>query len=450
MLVAILFGVIVVLVTVCLLLVLYRNKAISERDEAYAECDDLNSLVEEIGAKDAAAVLKKIRELEKEQSGVELELLKLKEANEKIELSLEEKKKEMIVIDEDLLLESFALYRPQFHFQTSEEYKERLVHIRDKAKQMIRNKSAATGSQNWTVNNSKKEGNKMVNNMIKLLLRAFNNECDYCVDRVKFNNIESHKNRIEKSFEMINKLGTVMEVKISNDYKNLKIEELSLAYEYQQKKQEEKEEQKQIRAEIREQQKLEKEIKEAKEKIAKERKHFNQALTELNSKLEGAVNEDEKKLLAEKIAELQGQCDALDNEEKLVDYRLQNAKAGYVYVISNVGSFGDGVYKIGMTRRLEPMERVNELGDASVPFTFDVHSLIFSDNAPELEAKLHEHFYDNRVNKINNRKEFYRASINEIEKVIKANYSKVVDFVKEAPAEQYREGLMLQKQLGGN
>ena len=127
----------------------------------------------------------------------------------------------------------------------------------------------------------------------------------------------------------------------------------------------------------------------------------------------------------------------------MVDYREQNAKAGYVYIISNIGAFGENLFKIGMTRRLEPLERIDELGDASVPFSFDVHALIFSDNAPSLEAKIHEHFYKDRVNKLNNRKEFFRANINDIEKVVKEHYDNIVDIIKEAPAEQYRESLRM-------
>ena len=146
--------------------------------------------------------------------------------------------------------------------------------------------------------------------------------------------------------------------------------------------------------------------------------------------------------LNDKYAELQGKLAELDGEEQLVDYREKNAKAGYVYIISNIGSFGENVYKIGMTRRLEPMDRIDELGDASVPFVFDVHALIFSDNAPELEAKLHEHFYESRINKLNDRKEFFHADINEIEKVVKENYDKAIEILKEAPAEQYRESLL--------
>lgn len=143
------------------------------------------------------------------------------------------------------------------------------------------------------------------------------------------------------------------------------------------------------------------------------------------------------------LPQVNQQMQALDTEEKVIDYREQNAKAGYVYIISNVGSFGDGVYKIGMTRRLEPMDRVDELGDASVPFTFDVHALIFSEDAPALESKLHQHFSKNRINKLNNRKEFFKADIQEIESVIRKHYDKVVDLIKDAPAEQYRESLRI-------
>jgi hypothetical protein len=155
------------------------------------------------------------------------------------------------------------------------------------------------------------------------------------------------------------------------------------------------------------------------------------------------VDEKERVDLQARIEEVQASKDELDREEKVIDYREQNAKAGYVYVISNVGAFGEGIYKIGMTRRLDPMERVDELGDASVPFWFDVHALVFSENAPALEAKLHERFAAGRLNKVNGRKEFFRADIKEIEVVIRANYDSVVEVVHDAPAEQYRESLRM-------
>jgi hypothetical protein len=371
------------------------------------------------------------------------ELQKLTNAKKSLENEIKQKHNEILVLDENILLESFALYTPKFKFLTSDEYKQKLDLIRGKQKELIKSEGAVTANKAWEVNGSASEGKKIVADMKKLLLRSFNNECDYCVDNVKFNNIETNEKRIEKSYEQCNKLGRMMNIAISEKYKKMKYEELYLAYEYQTKKQEEKEAAKRAREELREQQKIEREIREAREKIAKEKKHFTAAIKEFEEKLKNAIDEKELALITKNLEEAKAQYTELEKDEKVVDYREQNAKAGYVYIISNIGAFGENIYKIGMTRRLEPMERIDELGDASVPFSFDVHAMIFSDNAPALEAKLHEHFYNSRVNKINDRKEFYRADINEIENVLKENYNKVADVVKKAPAEQYRESLLL-------
>ncbi|HOX10813.1 MAG TPA: DUF4041 domain-containing protein [Candidatus Moranbacteria bacterium] len=407
------------------------------------ENEKLQSLITQMGAGDAIAIQRKIDELAKDKDSLIANNEQLKKEQENLTSSIDEKKSQIIVLEEELMLEDFALYKPKFNFTSSDEYKKRLEIIRDKQKQLIKSGIAANGNQNWTVNNNRTQGKKMVNDMIKLVLRSFNNECDYCVDNVKFNNIERSVKRIEQSYESLNKIGAIMQVSISYDYKDCKLEELYLAYEYQQKKQEEREEQKKIREELREQQKLEQEIKEAREKIAKEKKHFSTALKGLEERYKNVIDEVEKKIIQERMREIREQLGELEKEEKVIDYREQNAKAGYVYIISNIGAFGEGVYKIGMTRRLEPTDRIDELGDASVPFTFDIHAMIFSDNAPELEAKIHQHFYNNRINKLNNRKEFFRADINEIEKVVKENYDKVIDMVKNAPAEQYRESLLI-------
>lgn len=178
----------------------------------------------------------------------------------------------------------------------------------------------------------------------------------------------------------------------------------------------------------------------------KDRRHFQRALSDAQAKLASA-SDVEKELYQEKINELTQQLDKLDKDEKAIDYREKNAKAGYVYIISNIGAFGDGVYKIGMTRRLEPEERIDELSGAAVPFNFDIHAMIFSDNAPDLEAKLHKHFEKDRVNKINGRKEFYRTNIDEIEKVVKANYDKTIEINKVPEAEQYRESQQIEKAM---
>ena len=404
---------------------------------------DIQVAAKECGAMDLVEI-KKI--IEHENCKLESARSQTKSAEQDL-LLLHQRKAELqaqiLAFEETILLETFALYEPKFKLNTSHEYKSRLDFTRQQQKSMIKNGLAATGSTDWQVNGSKAEGRKLVNDMIKLVLRSFNNESDYCVDNVKFDNIELGEKRIKKSFEACNRLGRIMSVQLSNEYLGLKLDELRLAHEFQIKKQEEKKEAKRVREELREQQKLEQEIRSAREKIAKERKHFTAALRDLNIRLEKADSEQDRNLLQKKIAEIEARRSALDDEEKTIDYREQNAKAGYVYVISNIGAFGEGVYKIGMTRRLEPMDRVDELGDASVPFWFDVHAMVFSDNAPALEARLHERFSTGRLNKINGRKEFFRAEISEIEQVIRENYDAAVEVIHEAPAEQYRESLRM-------
>lgn len=417
---------------------LERQRA--ELQEGYAQ---MQALATKCGAMDVLAVQ---RLVENEKEGLESVRLQIKSAQQAVGILRKQESElrgQILVFEERLLLESFALYEPKFKLNASYEYKTRLDSVRERQKAMIKNAEAASGNTGWEVNGSKAEGRKLVNDMIKLVLRSFNNECDYCVDNVKFDNIELGAKRIRQSFEACNRLGRVMTVRLADGYLNLKLDELRLAHEYQVKKQEEKEEAKRIREELREQQKLEQEIRAAREKISKERKHFAAALRDLNLRLEKVSNEEERSLVLAKIAEIEAGKAALDNEEKVIDYREQNAKAGYVYVISNIGAFGEGVYKIGMTRRLDPVERVDELGDASVPFWFDVHAMVFSDNAPALEAKLHERFAAGRLNKVNGRKEFFRADIAEIEAVIRANYDAVVEVTHEAPAEQYRESLRM-------
>lgn len=413
---------------------------LAELQERYAQ---MQALAKKYGAME---VLEIQRHIEQENANLAAVRLAIQSAERDVAAlahQTSELRGQVLVFEETLLLESFALYEPKFKLNASHEYKTRLDGVRERQKAMIKNGEAATGNMGWEVNGSKAEGRKLVNDMLKLVIRSFNNEADYCVDNVKFDNIQLGEKRICQSFDACNRLGRVMTVRLSEGYLNLKLDELRLAHEFQVKKQEEKEEAKRVREELREQQKLEQEIRAAREKIAKERKHFVAALQDLNARLEKVATEEERVLLLAKIAEVEAGKANLDSKEKVIDYREQNAKAGYVYVISNIGAFGEGVYKIGMTRRLEPMERVDELGDASVPFWFDVHAMVFSDNAPALEAKLHERFAAGRLNKVNGRKEFFRADIAEIESIIRANYDAVVEVTREAAAEQYRESLRM-------
>ena len=200
---------------------------------------------------------------------------------------------------------------------------------------------------------------------------------------------------------------------------------------------------------MREEAKLAKEIEEERKKLEKEQKHYQNALKKIIEQLKDARDED-RAAIEEKKEEIETQLQKIDSDFKNVDYREANQRAGYVYVISNIGAFGENVYKIGMTRRLDPMDRVDELGDASVPFDFDVHAMIFSDDAPKLEAALHKAFASRKLNFVNQRREFFNVTLDEIKQVVKENFDKSVEFIDLAPAEQYRESLLLKKQMYPN
>lgn len=350
---------------------------------------------------------------------------------------------QLIETDEQVMLQSFGLYTPHYACMNSEEYKEEITNVRAKQKKMIKEKTASTGSTTWTLNGSAAKGRKMVADMQKLLLRAFNAECDDVIEHVRYSNIESSERRIESSSDAISKLGEVMGIAINRKYLKLKLDELYSVFEWQQEKQKEKEEQKEARARMREEAKLAKEIAAERAKLEKEQTHYQNALQKVTAQLASASGDTTA--IEEKKQQIEAQLQKIDEAFASVDYREANQRAGYVYVISNVGAFGENVYKIGMTRRLDPMERVDELGDASVPFNFDVHAMIFSDDAPALEAALHNAFANRKLNFVNTRREFFNVSLDEIKQVVRENYDKSVEFVDIAPAEQYRESLLLKQ-----
>lgn len=412
------------------------------------EIERLNSEIEKLKAA-MPSESRTLDDINREISSSRDELSRVEEnlhsRQEELNDTMEELRKtkgQLIETNEEVLMQSFGLYTPHYTFMNADEYKARLLEIRAEQKDMVKNKTAVSGNTNWTVNNSESKGRKMVSDMQKLLLRAFNSECDDVIEHVKYNNIEASEKRITSSRDAISKLGSIMDVSIQPKYYRLKIEELHLAFEYAQKKQQEKEEQKEARARMREEAKLAKEIEEERKKLEKEQQHYQNALQRINAQLE-AASEADRDAIEEKKAELVAQLNKIDKEFADVDYREANQRAGYVYVISNIGAFGENVYKIGMTRRLDPQDRVDELGDASVPFNFDVHAMIFSNDAPKLEAALHNAFADRKLNFVNQRREFFNVTLDEIKQVVRENYDKSVEFVELAPAEQYRESLKL-------
>jgi hypothetical protein len=349
--------------------------------------------------------------------------------------------KEISLYEEQQEIMSYGIYAPHFDFDTSDKYKQALESVRGKEKEMIKNERAAIGRTTWTVNGSVAEGKKQTKYYIKLMLRAFNGECEALVADVRWNNIQRMEERLQKAFEAINKLGSTHSIDITNEYLNLKLDELRLTHEYKEKIQQEKEEQRRIQEQIREEEKAQKEIEKALKDSEDEEKRYNKALDQARKEMEKAKG-DQLVKLQEKMAQLQKELEEAQKVKQRALSMAQQTKAGHVYIISNIGSFGENVFKIGMTRRLEPMDRVKELGDASVPFNFDVHAIIYSENAPELENLLHKEFDYHKVNLVNDRREFFNVTINEIEKVVN-EFKGDIEITKLAEAREYRESIQM-------
>ncbi|HDE0697171.1 TPA: DUF4041 domain-containing protein [Staphylococcus aureus] len=287
------------------------------------------------------------------------------------------------------------------------------------------------------------ENKRHQNAQAKQIIRLFNAETSLLINKVNSKNIESMQNKIFKSYEGINKIFETDNVRIPETLLDIKLEMLDLMHKYQVKIEDEKIIRREERARLKEIEQAEKEMEKKLKELDKDIRHHNNEIKKLTMYLNNTDLQVEKELYIEKIRELDQSLKDLNSERESVEDRKDNAQSGFVYIISNIGSFGENVYKIGVTRRLEPMDRINELSSASVPFEFDVHALIFSENAFELESKLHEYFKKYKVNKVNGRKEFFKVNINEIKDKVLSEHNSTVQFIDEPKAIQYRETLRL-------
>lgn len=324
-------------------------------------------------------------------------------------------------------LQSYGLFDYEHPAESSTQLGAQLEALRAEIKETIRSKRATEATSNFTFNGSTAKGKKFVTDMSALLLRAYNAEAENCVKTVKAGNLATATKRLNTVVEQIARQGTMIDLRITARFHELRMKELALAAEHLQAVQREKELERAHREELREQRKAEQELARQKEKLEKERAHYLSTLATLEAKgdAEGAQR------VRDRLADV-------DKAIEDVDYRAANIRAGYVYVISNVGSFGRDVVKIGMTRRLEPMDRVNELGDASVPFRFDVHALFFADDAVSIETKLHQRFDEHRINKINMRREYFRVTPEAVLEALKEESVEVLEFVIDPEALEYR------------
>ena len=312
-----------------------------------------------------------------------------------------------IDLRDERVLQDIGIYRYHHPLENAVAYRDRLKDLQSRISETARSGNAALSADMFTMDGSLAKGRKMMADLGKLMLRAYNAEADNCVRSLRSGNIVTAKKRLERAVEAIQRLGGMMELRINPDFHALRLEELELTADYQMKVQEEREAAREERERLREQARAEKELREERERLDKERSHYVNALEAMRLAGNSASADDLSRRLAQ-----------IDEAIAQNDYRIANIRAGYVYVISNIGAFGPGVVKVGLTRRLEPRERVQELSSASVPFPYDTHAIFFSDDAVSLETELHHALAHRRVNLANDRKEFFFATPAEVRELL--------------------------------
>lgn len=315
-----------------------------------------------------------------------------------------------------------------------------LTRIREQIRNMVKNSTAATCDY---VENNRKEI------AINFVVDAFNGKVDSILSSVKKDNYGILEQKIKDAFYTVNFNGNAFRsAAITKEYLDLRISELKFAVILQELKFQEKEEQRIIKERMREEEKARREYEKAIKDAEKEEEAIKKAIEKAQKEMSQA-SEAQREKYEEKLRELQGKLEVAEDKNKRAMSMAQQTRAGNVYIISNIGSFGENVFKIGMTRRLEPMDRVKELGDASVPFEFDVHSLIYSDDAPTLEKQLHKTFIAMQVNKVNPKKEFFKVPLLAIRQELE-KLGLDAKFTMNAEAKEYRETLELEKSLAND
>lgn len=386
------------------------------------EVEQLRAFIAGFGYSELEALRAEVQQLAQRRGELDREIFDLKAERESVAASLAK-------VREEHILQEVGIYDYHHRLEDSIAYKEPLARVQTRIKEMgLKDGGAVTATNDWVVNGSKTEGRKMVRETSKLMLRAYNAEADRLVQTMRPYKLEAAVDRLTKSREMVSKLGRSMSIDISSAFHAARVEELKLTADFLAKLQEEKEAEREEKARLREEAQARKEFEAEKARLLKEQSHYERALEQMRANGdEAAVAAAEAKLL--EIA------DAIHGVEE----REANIRAGYVYVISNVGAFGERMVKIGMTRRLEPMDRVKELGDASVPFRYDVHALFFSDDAVGIETKLHQALAAQRVNRVNLRREFFYATPKEVEELLASLDGSLLSFVEDPEADEWHQ-----------
>ena len=406
-----------------------KLQAKNEELEALAEKYGLRSFGEVDAYRAAAeAELNSLRdEAQQRTDAAASELATLRSKVDAATKELAKVRTELIDVNAAIELQNVGIFDYEHPAQSSAQLASQLEGLRYEIKNRVRDKNAVSTAPRFLFNNSEAQGRRFVKDMSKVLLRAYNAEAENAVKATRAGNLSVAQTRLTRAAEQIAKSGAMIDLRIDPEYHRMRLREIALANEHLLVLQREKEMERDRRAELREQQKAAAELQREKERLDKERSHYLSTLAALETKGD-----------FEAADRIRAKLDDVDRAIADVDYRAANARAGYVYVISNIGAFGERMVKIGMTRRLEPMDRVTELGDASVPFRFDVHALFFADDAVGVETMLHQTFAEQRVNKVNLRREFFYVTPDQVLEALKLHAVEVVEYALQPPAEEFR------------
>jgi hypothetical protein len=401
----------------------------AERDALHEQLRKLGGLtIVELESKRTALQ----REISDQAARLERDRVEAAGAALAAQTQLDATRRALVATEELALLQEAGVYQYRHPLTDAVAYENELAKIDGEIKDMTRKDGGAVlAITSWMVNGSAAEGRAMVRDFSKLMLRAFNAEADNLVRGLKPYKLNAAIERLDKVAGTIERLGKTMQIRISTPYLQLRGRELQLTADFLQKQAEEKEAERVERERLREERKVQQEIERERVRLEKERQHYVNALEALveNGDEDGAAR------LREQLADVQR---AIED----VDYRAANIRAGYVYVISNIGSFGEQMVKVGMTRRLDPRERIRELSDASVPFNFDVHAVFFSKDAVGIETAMHERLASARVNTVNRRREFFRSNPVAVKAHLMELAGELLEFQDVPEALEYRQCLV--------
>lgn len=415
----------------------FARELLDELDAASKEHDELRATLSKIGGLsllEREQALEKLKaDISETSSGWKTQLVELGKERDQLLAQIEELRQEVVETRERALLQESGVYEYAHPLQDAVAYQAELANLAAKIKAMNKAEGqAVVGAKGWTVNGSEAQGRTMLRDYAKLMLRAFNAEADVLVRGLKPYALDAAVDRLKKVASTIQRLEKTMSIRITDEYLQVRIRELQLVADFAQKKAEEKELERQERERLREERKVQQEMERERVKLEKERQHYMNALEALMAK--GDLEAAER---------MSGQISEVERAIADVDYRAANIRAGYVYVISNIGSFGQSLVKVGMTRRLDPMDRIRELSDASVPFNFDVHALFFSKDAVGIETAMHNRLSGSRVNLVNMRREFFRVTPLEAKALLSELAGDLLTFHDEPEALEFRQSQKL-------